>query len=640
MAEEVRVLIIEDDPADADLMVLALERAGLAPKWERVETESDYLSALGQPPDIILSDSSLPGFDGLRALDLLRQSGIDIPFILVSGRVGEDLAVDAMKRGASDYLLKDRLARLGEAVRRAMEQGRLRREKAWAIEALRRSEDRYRRLVEADVVGIALTDGERFLEANNYLLRMLGYSREEFESGAVRWLDITPPEHRELSDRAFRQLVETGTCPAFEKEYFAKDGRRIPVLLGSVALGDPPHRQFLSYVIDLTERRQLEEQFRQAQKLESFGQLAGGIAHDFNNLLTVITGYSAMMMDSIPPEHHLRSAIEQISEAARRSSDLTRQLLTFSRRQPSQPKPIVLNHVVRDIEKMLRRLIGEDIELNLGLSPHEAVIRADPGQIEQVIVNLVVNARDAMPNGGTLLIETLVIQGSCVLLHVHDTGEGMTPEIQARIFEPFFTTKEPGKGTGLGLSTVYGIVRQSGGAISVVSEPGGGSMFRVQFPCTEAPAEYAETRRPEMPRGGNETILVAEDEEGVRSYVRHVLEQSGYAVLEAPNGRMALELAARYPEPIHLFLSDIVMPEGGGADLTKQFLAIRPGVPVLRMSGYADRIEQAAAIAAGAYIQKPFTAPALLNQVRRLLDQTGPALENVESARAPEAVKD
>jgi PAS domain S-box-containing protein len=621
MTERIRVLILEDEPADAELMILALQRAGFAPDWRRVETESEYLSGLEPQPDVILSDSSLPDFEGLRALDLMCRRGLDIPFILVSGRAGEDLAVDAMKRGAQDYLMKDRLARLGEAVRRAIEQCRVRRERAWAVEALARSEERYRRLVEADVVGIALTDGEKFLEANNYLLGLLGYSRQEFESGAIGWLEITPPEYREISSRAFRQLAETGACPAFEKEYVARDGRRVPVLVGGVALGGSQHPQFLSVVIDLTERKQIEEQFRQAQKMENFGQLAGGIAHDFNNLLTVIAGYSAMIMAELPVSHHLRDAVEQIAEAARRSSDLTSQLLTFSRRQPNQSKPFVLNHIVHHVEKMLRRLIGEDIELKLILSEEEAVICADPGQIEQVIVNLVVNARDAMPEGGALIIETSVTAGPQAVLSVRDSGQGITPEVRGRIFEPFFTTKEPGKGTGLGLSMVYGIVKQSGGTISVASEPGRGSVFTVLFPTTQVAVESIKLPEAQTVAEGNETILIAEDETSVRTYARRVLELSGYAVLEATNGRVALELARQYEHEIHLLLTDVMMPELGGAELANQFLAIRPGVPVLRMSGHTDRIQEAANLA-GAYIQKPFTAAALVTQIRSLLDAT------------------
>ena len=631
MPEKTRVLFIEDEPADAALLVRALKQNGFDFEWARVDTEVEYLRQLETPPDVILSDFDLPEFDVFRALDILQQRGLDIPFILVTGRLGEDLAVEVIQRGASDYLLKDRLARLGEAVRRAIEQCRLRREKTWAIEALRRSEQRYRRLVDSNVVGIVVTDGHRILEVNDYLLGILGYSREEFESGAIGWRDITSPNHRSISLRSLRQFIRTGTFPAFEDEYLAKNGKRVPLFIGSVALGRVANgkrarRQFLSFVVDLTERKQIEEQFRQAQKLETFGQLAGGIAHDFNNLLTVISGYSSMMLDKMPPEHSLRGDLEEIAEAARRSSELTRQLLTFSRRELSEPKNIVLNQVVRKTEKMLKRLIGEDIDLKLLLSREESVICADPGQVEQVIVNLAVNARDAMPRGGTLLIQTVATPGKSAALLVHDTGEGMTAEVQARLFEPFFTTKGPGKGTGLGLSTVYGIVTKSGGTISVASELGHGSVFEVVFPATVAAAEATAAPIPRAVQKGIETILVAEDEKLLLNYVRQVLEKSGYTVLEARTGRVVLEVARRHPRPIHLFLSDVVMPEVGDTDLAVQFLAIRPGVPVLRMSGYIDRIGHGGVVGE-AFIQKPFSGTDLLRKVRSLLDASRQSLK-------------
>ena len=383
---------------------------------------------------------------------------------------------------------------------------------------------------------------------------------------------------------------------------------------------------------DISDRKRLEDQFRQAQKLEGIGRLAGGVAHDFNNLLTVISGYAQMVLDGLAVQHPSRGSMEQISKAAARATSLTRQLLIFSRRQVIEPRNIVLNDLVRDFEKMLQRLIGEDIHLVLSLDPGAGVLRADAGQIEQVIMNLVINARDAMPKGGTLSIETssllvdeefaqkhLSVQpGLYLVLMVSDTGIGMSPEVKSRLFEPFFTTKEAGKGTGLGLSTVYGIVKQSGGSIWAYSEPGRGTTFRMLFPAVKGEGEPVPPA-PVAVSAGNETILLVEDEPDVRGFVRQTLERHGYTVLEASNGREALELARKHTGPIHLVMSDVVMPEMGGAELADQFGADRPGVPVLFMSGYANHLGQPEEMGAG-YLQKPFTSASLLTQVRAVLD--------------------
>jgi PAS domain S-box-containing protein len=383
---------------------------------------------------------------------------------------------------------------------------------------------------------------------------------------------------------------------------------------------------------DISDRKRLEDQFRQAQKLEGIGRLAGGVAHDFNNLLTVISGYAQMVLEDLAVQHPSREPLIEISKAAARASGLTRQLLIFSRRQVSEPRNIILNDLVRDFEKMLRRLIGEDINLVLSLDSRDDVIRADAGQIEQVILNLTVNARDAMPKGGTLSIETSslladeefahkhlsVRPGLYVVLMVSDTGVGMSPEVKAHLFEPFFTTKEAGKGTGLGLSTVYGIVKQSEGSIWVYSEPGRGTTFRILFPAVEAEGEPARPA-PLKVQFGSDTILLAEDELGVRDFVRQILERHGYTVLEASNGREALEFARKYAGPIHIVIADVVMPEMGGAELASQFGAERPGIPVLLMSGYTDQIGRSDEMGAG-YLQKPFTSASLLAQVRAALD--------------------
>jgi two-component system, cell cycle sensor histidine kinase and response regulator CckA len=380
------------------------------------------------------------------------------------------------------------------------------------------------------------------------------------------------------------------------------------------------------------DRSHLEAQLLQAQKLEGIGRLAGGVAHDFNNLITIILGYAQMALDELPEQDPLREAMDEIVKAAMHGGSLTRQLLAFSRRQITQPRDIAMNDVVRDFEKMLKRLIGEDIDMVLSLDSEAGTVRADPYQIEQIIMNLAINARDAMPDGGKLYIETsqfeasvefarlhlAVLPGTYVLLSVSDTGTGMQPEVKERIFEPFFTTKELGKGTGLGLSTVYGIVTQCAGSISVYSEPGHGSTFRMIFPAVEANAIVPKTSTVERDCSGHETILMAEDESGLRKYVRRILEDKGYKVVEASNGNQALEAARQHRGPIHLLLTDIVMPEMGGIDLVGEFSSLRPHVPVLCMSGYSERLWRKGDLTS--YLQKPFTPVMLLTQIRSLLD--------------------
>ena len=500
---------------------------------------------------------------------------------------------------------------------------------------LRESETRLRRLTEANVVGIVVANRYQILEANDYFLQMLGFDRDELLAGNIDWPSITASDHASSAHKAMSHLLQSGTCSAVEKEYFHKNGSRVSVMVGSVLLEAAPEPVFLSFILDLSDRKKLEEQFRQSQKLESVGLLAGGIAHDFNNLLTVITGYSEMALRKLEAQNPLTDFVEQIAHAANRASALTRQLLTFGRRETSRPTTVDLNEMVREVERMLSRLISEDVDLELSLRAERAGIKVDPGQLDQVIINLAVNARDAMPGGGKLLIESrnfyvderfsathlAISPGDYVMLSVSDTGTGMTPEVQSHVFEPFFTTKEQGKGTGLGLSTVYGIVVQSGGTIWVYSEPGRGTTFKILLPCVNAVDKPATPLQPVPAVAGNETILVAEDETGVRKFVQEVLERYGYNVLTAANGREALDRAQSYQGPIHLLVTDVVMPEMGGTELAKEFVAVREGVPVLRMSGYNDRIERKAANLIP-YLEKPFTPTALIQSIRTALHET------------------
>jgi two-component system cell cycle sensor histidine kinase/response regulator CckA len=513
MSQRIKILIVEDNPSDVELVVRELYRAGFDPHWLRVETEADYLANLSPDLDLILSDYAMPQFSGLRALELLKERGVEIPFILVSGTIGEETAAAAIRQGAADYLLKDRIGRLGPAVHRAMQ---------------------------------------------------------------------------EVEERA--------------------------------------------------EHRRLEPQFIEAQKMEVVGHLASGVAHDFNNILGVIMGYSDLLMSGLGPDSPLRKYAEEILHASERAAGLTRQLLVFSRKQTVQPVVLDLNDAVKDLDKMLRRLIDENVEMTIVPGKQTGHVKADSGYVGQVLMNLVVNARDAMPNGGNLTIATNnvtldenyahthtgAIPGDYVRLSVSDTGTGMTDEVKARLFEPFFTTKPKGKGTGLGLATCQTIVQQSGGHIGVYSEVGKGTTFKIYFPRVELPLDVA--ARPiqtgPLPRG-TETLLVVEDEPAVRHLACSVLQTQGYEVLSAPNGREALRVAREHKgSPICLVVTDVIMPQMGGKVMAEWLKTIYPDLKILFTSGYTDdTIIHHGVLEAGVnFLSKPYTFATLAHKVREMLD--------------------
>jgi two-component system cell cycle sensor histidine kinase/response regulator CckA len=878
MAQPLRVLIVEDSENDTRLLLRELERAGYDVSWERVETAASMRSALkGRSWDLVVADYTMPKFSAPAALSLLQESGIDLPFIIVSGDVGEDVAVEAMRAGAHDYLLKGALKRLVPAIQRELEQAGHRR-------ARRKAEEQYRFLFENGPHPMWVIDREtlRFLTVNDAAVEQYGYAREEFL--AMRITDIRPSEevpvlmeaipgiaagvdraiwkHRKKdgsviyvegtthpltfdgrsawlalaydvtdrlraeegikkSEQRYRSLFESmlhgfahcemlfengeprdfvlldcnlnfekltglkdavgrrvtefipgiresnpefiqtfgrvaltgiperfeihidalgvwfsisvyspqkgqfvalfdniterkrseasiqkllhaveqagnaifmtdpdGTItymnPAFERVYgFTKEETlgRTPrilksgqydrayyeefwrrLLAGESVQGEIVNKRrdgqlitvessvspvldahggrigFISVQDDVTGKRVLEQQFRQSQKMEAIGQLAGGIAHDFNNLLTVILGYSDLLATEAERESSLAEPIHEIRRAGERAASLTRQLLAFSRRQVLQPKVLDLNALVENVERMLHRLIGEDIELVTVFDPRLGRVRADDGQLEQVIMNLAVNSRDAMPKGGTLTIETKDVEldeayarehadvtpGRYVMLAVSDTGLGMSAETKSHLFEPFFTTKGKGKGTGLGLATVYGIVKQSGGYIWAYSELNRGTSFKVYLPRVEKAVDAAPTRRvPQRQTGGSETLLLVEDEQAVRALVRRILESYGYTVIEASGAAQALEAARRHEGPIHLVLTDVVMPEMGGSELAPRVAELRPDVRVLFMSGYTDDaiVRQGLIAEGGHFLQKPFTPEVLARKVRDVLDR-------------------
>jgi len=590
--------------------------------------------------DVAFFDYWLGSRNGLSLLRDVRQEGIDTPVIVLTGHGAEEVAGEAMKAGAADYLSKTNISveSLEHAIRHALALSAEERQRRQAETALRASEERFRALVENSSDALLLTDGEgRVTYVAPSSERHLGWKPDEMLGQS--FFDFLHPDDRELAGiRLSETLERPGETVSAELRFRHADGAwRIMEGFGVNRLNDPSVGAIILNARDITERRKLEEQLRQAQKMEAVGQLAGGVAHDFNNLLTAILGYCNLMIEDIPKEDPLRQDLEEIKSAGERAAALTRQLLAFSRRQMLQPQVVDINTLVRQLEKLLRRLISEDVELVTALAPSLPAVKVDPASIEQVLVNLAVNARDAMPRGGRLTIETATVEldstytvthpsvepGRYVMIGVSDTGEGMDAPTRERIFEPFFTTKEQGKGSGLGLATVYGIVKQSGGSIWVYSEPGKGTSFKVYLPPSESgvPARTSGTGA-DAARKGWETVLLVEDEDAVRALAREVLRRHGYVVIEARHGLDALRLAERHPDTIHLMVTDIVMPHMSGRELADRLAEVRPKMKVLFMSGYTDHAAMHRHLTPGsAFLQKPFTPETFARKVRSMLDE-------------------
>jgi len=503
-------------------------------------------------------------------------------------------------------------------------------------EALRHSEARYRSLVQSAVYGIyrASVDG-RFLDVNPALIHMLGYASAEevVRLDPQKEVFLEPSAHAHL----MQEFQRTGKLDSAEVRWKKKDGGAITVRLSGRSADSMDDSEATLEIIaeDVTERRALEDQFRQAQKMEAVGRLAGGVAHDFNNLLMVVSGYTEVLLEELNESDPLLPKVQAIQQAADRATTLTRQLLAFSRKQLLELKVVDVNAIVSDMERLLRPLIGENIDLTTRLAPNVGHTRADAGQLEQVIMNLVVNAKDAMPTGGRIVIQTseeeldtlrrehtLIQPGSYILLSVSDSGAGMDKETQSRIFEPFFTTKEKGKGTGLGLSTVYGIVKQSGGYIFANSEPGAGTAFRIYLPKVLDPSgKPGVAKQPQVVTGGSETVLLVEDEESVRELVRETLKSRGYSVMEASDGINGMKVAESFDGKIDILITDVAMPGMSGHELAKRVTAARPNIKVLFLSGYTeDAIIHEGVLDPGtAFLQKPFTLQALARKVRDVL---------------------
>lgn len=619
--EKLRLLLVEDSESDAALMVRLLEKGGYQVHSARVEAPFEMQAALEHETwDVIIADHQMGPFNAPHALRIARAAGQDIPFIIVSGSIGEELVVSLMKSGAHDYVNKDNLARLVPAVIREIREAQSRRDHAQAEESLALA-------IEATQLGtFDFSPQTGKLIFSELTKRHFGLY-PDVEVTYDMFLRAVHPGDRKRLNMGVQDTQRTASNDKFASEFRTigiDDGvMRWISCWGRIffdAQGKPV--RFVGVTCDITDRKKLEDQFRQAQKLESVGRLAGGVAHDFNNLLTVINGYSDYMLESLDAGNPFHGPVSEIRKAGGRAAELTRQLLAFSRKQVSDPKPLDLNELVSGSRNMLARLIGEDIELITRLTPGIGHVLADAGAIHQVLMNLVVNARDAMPEGGRLTIETAA-QGDYVALVVADTGVGMNEETRKRVFEPFFTTKQEGVGTGLGLAMVYGIVKQCGGWIDLITAPGEGATFSISLPHTDVASSATQAPEASGTSAVSETVLVVEDQDEVRDLAANLLRAQGYSILEARDGPQALLSVEHYAGPIHLMLTDVVMPGMNGKELADRVQQLRPGICVLFMSGYVENvIANRGAMGSGMdYIDKPFTSNRLADKVRALLGQ-------------------
>jgi two-component system cell cycle sensor histidine kinase/response regulator CckA len=764
-----RLLIADDSPDDVDMCLRELRKSGIAFQADTVSTREDFARKLREPPvDIVLSDYGMKGWTGMDALAILKEICPDVPLILVTGTLGDELAVECIKKGVTDYVRRTRLGRLPVAIRRAQEERSLREAETKTLAALRESEEHYRTLVQNAPEAIVVFDVERgkFIDCNDNALRLFRLTREELiqvgpselsppcqpqgqpsgfavreqieralEGGIPRFewvhrnsqgvdipcevhlvrlpsaarqlvrgsiVDITERKAAEAalreSEARYRTLVNNATYgiywvalngdllyvnPALVQmlgydsaedllgvktsqafycdwsarerihaeylkdgranatvEWKRKDGRTMTARINGRQASDPERGSECVEVLveDVTERIELERKFVQSQKFEAIGQLAGGIAHDFNNMIGAILGWADLGIEETEPRSRLRRSFEKVRQQADRAASLTRQLLAFARRQILEPRSIDLNQTAIETLSLLEKVIGTNIEIKANLAPDLAVVRADPIQVEQVLMNLCINARDAMLERGSLLVETanvILDEGFCalqplahpgdyVMLSVTDTGCGMDAATLDRIFEPFFTTKEPGKGTGLGLATVYGIVRQHGGFVHVYSEPGMGSTFRAYFPVsTEVPVVVARVEDSRTVRGGTETILVVEDHDSLRQLALETLTNLGYSVVLAVDGEQAVQEFRAHRDRIDLAVLDVVLPKRSGPEIYAQICEERPDLPAIFATGYSPDIallqevqEQGLPV-----LQKPYSPRDLACKVRETLDQ-------------------
>ena len=631
-----KILVVEDSRDDAELLVRAVNKAGYEPAYSLVQNAAGMRAELDrQPWDLIISDYVIPGFGGIAALKVLQESGQEIPFIIVSGKIGEDVAVEALHSGANDYLLKDRLTRLGPAIDRALKEASQKRKRSQAEQALRESEERYRRLVESCPDAMFITNENAIVFANPAAVSLLG-ARTPIDLVGKSLLEFIDTNFRDLVEEHLRQALEGLDGPLLEEKMVRTDGTA--VLVEAIARRINYHGEPAVQVLcrDISSRKHFELQLLNSQKMEAIARLAGGVANDFNNLLTVITGYSGLIRSGLPSEHPLQKDVQQVIQSTERAIGLTSQLLAISRKDVAAPQTLNLNIVIEQMMPLVRRLMGDSIETMAATSEDPCNIRADRGQLETLIINLAVHARDSMLHGGSLTLATENLKltrplhnqvhlraGEYVLLTITDTGLGLTEEYQEHLFEPFFGTTQPGKNTGLGLATVYAIVKQHGGQISCLSEVGKGSVFKIYFPASKLPTREAiPTSRSATAGGKAPVILLAEDEEVLREFANLILRKHGFHVLTARDGVEALKVAEQHEGQLDLLFTDVVMPRMGGTELFKRFTEKHPNIPVIFTSGYPRTVLFESGLEEREdyeFLQKPYTTQLLVEKIRDVL---------------------
>ena len=630
-----RILVMESDSSFTQIVCNMLEDAQNSPFQIVLAEEGQGVvpKHLCESVDALLLDLHFLDGAGLARIAEIHAQHRSLPILALVPAEEDMLGNQVLAAGAAEYLVKETLS--PELLRRTLKYAI---ERTRAENSARQCEQRFHDLFEnaKDILFTLDLEGN-VTSLNKSAEEVMGWSK--MEALQINIKNLVAPEHLNLCCQMMQRILNEEPLQHFEISMLRKDGRKVLLQTSARLLYSNGQKEGIQGMArDITERRHLENMARQSQKLEAIGRLSGGLAHDFNNLLCVISGHTELLTEQMEPAHPSLKNLSQIKKAVDSASSLTRQLLAFSRKQVFHPRVLDLNAIVIETEKLLGRLIGEHIEFFTSLHPTLGHVRVDPVQVEQVIVNLVLNARDAMPQGGKLTIETcnvelgegarstraIVPAGNYVVLAVTDNGCGMDEETQSRIFEPFYTTKELGKGTGLGLATVYGIVKQSGGFIWVYSEPGQGTTFKVYLPRVDNPPTPLPSANMQTEiRKGTETILLVENAEPLRTLAKEFLKGGGYAVLEAENGKEALRIASAFGGTIHLLLTDVIMPGMGGKQLAMHLSGLRPETRVLYMSGYPnDGIVQSGILASGVLLlEKPFTREILLRRVRQVLDE-------------------
>lgn len=631
-----KLLLVEDSPDDAELLLMQLNKTGYEVAQERVSTLADFQTALQQHQwDLIISDYMLPPHTALDALKLLHQSEQSIPFIIVSGKIGEEVAVEALQAGAHDYLLKDRLTRLGPAIDRALKEAAQKRRRNEAEQALRESEERYRRLVETcpEAMFIAVNDTLSFV--NPAAVRLLGAGSPVDLLGRPVW-QMIDPGYKELFEEYYSQALRGLDGPPLEHKIRTVNDQVLVVETVARSIQYHGDRAVQMLSRDIGWRKQMEADLNNARKMEAVARLASGVANDFNNLLTVISGYGGLLRSALGPDHPLQKDVQHIISSTERAAALTAQLVALGRKELSAPSAVNLSGVIEQSLPLLKRVIGDQVECVASLQAQLYPVRADRGQIENVVLNLAVHARENMPKGGKFYIETSNVTlnrqhtigqdikpGDYVVLKVSDTGQGFTDELKEHVFDPFYNAERT-PANGLGLATVYAIIKQHEGHIWCNSELGKGSTFEIFLPRYKEKSTPRPTPKPPRTekRQAAEVVLVVEDEDILRDFASLVLRKSGFHVLTAKDGYEAMDLLRSIE--VNLVFSDVVMPNMGGGELARQALEIHPQLPFLFTSGYPNSILNESGLSADTadFLPKPYTARTLVDKIREVLAKT------------------